>query len=228
MLMCFSATASFGAGTILSVIGAASLKKVNQPRQYLFAAIPLLFAVQQFAEGVLWLVLPYHSDLSYELAATSIFIVIAQIVWPIWVPLSIQQIERNSTVRKILSVFTGLGIIVSICLAWLFFKYDVNAEIRGHHIFYIQSYPVLFKNIGGYFYVIVTVFPTFLSNYRRIWMLGLAILVSYVITELFFNNFLISVWCFFAAIISGVLYFVLLEIQSKTSQHYTEVTEDVA
>ena len=56
--MCFSAAASFTAGAVLTGIGVATLRKVEHPTYYLFASIPLLFAVQQFSEGVLWLTLP--------------------------------------------------------------------------------------------------------------------------------------------------------------------------
>ena len=49
--MCFSATASFSAGIILTVIGVASIKKAHHKSQLLFASIPFVFGIQQFAEG---------------------------------------------------------------------------------------------------------------------------------------------------------------------------------
>jgi len=55
--MCFSASASFAGGAVLTTIGVASVSKVSDPKQKLFAEIPLLFAFQQFAEGVVWLTL---------------------------------------------------------------------------------------------------------------------------------------------------------------------------
>ena len=225
--MCFSATASFSAGAVLTVIGYSSIKKVNQSSQYLFAAIPLLFAVQQFAEGILWIVLPSESYMQLEKIATSVFIIIAQIVWPFWVPLSIQQVERNIFVRKILSVFTGLGIIVSLCFLWLLLTYGVSAKIDSYHISYPQNFPVLFSGIGGYFYVIVTIFPPFLSNYRRMWLLGLVILISYLITDIYFDNYFISVWCFFAAVISSTVYWIIKEIKSKTIKLYPYEAKDL-
>jgi hypothetical protein len=56
--MCFSATASFAGGVIISVIGVAVVTKVHKPSQLLFACIPLFFGLQQFTEGVLWLAIP--------------------------------------------------------------------------------------------------------------------------------------------------------------------------
>jgi hypothetical protein len=57
--MCFSASASFGASLVLSVIGVATIKNTRHREQLPFASIPFVFAVQQFSEGVLWLTLPY-------------------------------------------------------------------------------------------------------------------------------------------------------------------------
>ena len=53
--MCFSATASFSAGALLLGIGVLTLRLASRPREWPIAAIPLLFAVQQLSEGVIWL-----------------------------------------------------------------------------------------------------------------------------------------------------------------------------
>jgi hypothetical protein len=56
--MCFSATASFTAGAVLLGVGALTLRSALTSRQrhvLPFAAIPLLFAIQQLIEGVIWL-----------------------------------------------------------------------------------------------------------------------------------------------------------------------------
>ena len=59
--MCFSATASFIAGTTLSVVGVAALKRTEAKTELPFAAIPLLFGIQQLIEGVIWLTFSYDT-----------------------------------------------------------------------------------------------------------------------------------------------------------------------
>ncbi|CAM4259721.1 DUF6629 family protein [Flavobacterium terrigena] len=221
--MCFSATASFSAGTVLTVIAFASLKRTTKPKERFFALIPLLFALQQFAEGVLWIILPSSDYTQLEKICTGLFIIIAQIVWPIWVPLSIQKIENKKFSRQLLTFFTGLGFIISLCLAWCFINYEVKAEIDDYHISYHQIYPDIFKGYLGYLYVLVTIIPPFLSSFKRMWLLGLAILISYLVTKIFYANYLISVWCFFAAGISIIVYFVLSEIKDNVTRIYSEV-----
>ena len=58
--MCFSATASFVASGVIASIGVATLRHVREPRALLFACVPLLFAVHQFTEGLVWLGLDGH------------------------------------------------------------------------------------------------------------------------------------------------------------------------
>lgn len=54
--MCFSAPVSFSAGAVLLGLGSA-----KRPRELPFAAIPLLFAIQQLSEGVIWLTFSYEA-----------------------------------------------------------------------------------------------------------------------------------------------------------------------
>ena len=58
--MCFSATASFVAGSALLAAGAVYLKKQSVgetgfSRQHYLALIPCLFGLQQLLEGIVWL-----------------------------------------------------------------------------------------------------------------------------------------------------------------------------
>ena len=52
--MCFSASVSFVAGTSLLAAGAVTVRKARHKDELPFAAIPLLFGVQQLVEGVIW------------------------------------------------------------------------------------------------------------------------------------------------------------------------------
>src|SRR5687768_18398485 len=96
--MCFSATASFGAGIVLSTIGIATIKKAQRREQLAFAAIPLLFAVQQFSEGFVWVGLQ-NSNALMASAGTYVFLFFAQVLWPFWVPWSVMILEKKETRR---------------------------------------------------------------------------------------------------------------------------------
>jgi len=213
--MCFSASASFSAGIILSGIGVASLKKVKQPSEIPFASIPLIFAVQQFCEGMLWLSLTNPDYAHFQSAGTYLFLFFAQIVWPVWVPLSILLLAKKENRKRIAKIVVVIGAIVSAYLAFCLFNYNVTAKIIGSHISYKQDYPNALARYGGVLYVIATIVPAFLSRVKLMWTIGAAILVSYIITEIFYANYIVSVWCFFAAVIS-VAVLGVIHVNNKT------------
>ncbi len=53
--MCFSATGSFGVAAVIAGIGAVAIHQEKPPSHKLLALVPLLFAAQQVAEGVVWM-----------------------------------------------------------------------------------------------------------------------------------------------------------------------------
>ena len=71
--MCFSATASLTAGGLLSLTGIATLKKAKDNKRNAFAAIPLIFGIQQITEGILWLSLENKLPEEFGFVSTSIF-----------------------------------------------------------------------------------------------------------------------------------------------------------
>ena len=80
--MCFSATASFSAASITAVIGVATLRQVQHPRELPLAAMPLIFAVQQAIEGALWLQLSAARSKEAVAALSLNFLVFAKVLWP--------------------------------------------------------------------------------------------------------------------------------------------------
>jgi drug/metabolite transporter (DMT)-like permease len=224
--MCFSANASLGAGVALTVIGVATIRKSTTPTHLVFASIPLIFAVQQIAEGFLWLTLPDPSQVTAQRWLTYVFLTFAQVIWPLLVPVAVMLLERDSQRRRIQEILVGIGAVVSIYLAYCLLTFHVQANIAGHHITYTQDYPMILRPIGGAFYFAATIIPLFVSRVKRIWILGLTIFSSYVIATLFYDHYVLSVWCFFASLISMSVYYVMVEIkntEASSSQPFVHV-----
>jgi len=207
--MCFSAGASFTAGAVLSAFGVATQRKVKKPNQRLFAAIPLLFGLQQLAEGALWITLRSGGHDWLQNAATYIFLITALVIWPVMVPLSMWFMEKTKKRKKILSSFVVTGGMVSLFYAFCLISYDVTPRINGFHIQYIDEFPQALVDIAYAFYTASIVIPLFISSVRWMWLLGILIAVSYLATVIFFSYYLTSAWCFFAALSSLVIYWIL-------------------
>lgn len=216
--MCFSASASFGAGIVLSVIGVASIKKVQQPSQIVFASIPLLFAIQQITEGFLWISLTNQAYAFMQQFSTYTFLFFAQVLWPVWVPLSIVLLEKEKKRKQIGKILVIIGAVVSCYLAYCLVLFHVESKIISHHISYEQNYPKELSRYGGLLYVIATITPPFFSSIKRMWMLSTAILISYIITAIFYKDHVVSVWCFFAAVISIAVFALMNEIKKATTK----------
>jgi hypothetical protein len=213
--MCFCAEASFGASAVLSVIGVATIKKAKSPNQVLFASIPLIFAVQQFSEGFVWLALSNSAFASLEKVSSCIFLVFAQMVWPLCVPLAIMLLEKDVRRKNILSIFVGIGIVVSTYYAHRLWMYGVHPNITGRHVAYKQIYPDSLGHIADMFYGIATLVPTFLSKTKKIWIFGSAVTISYLVAYIVYVNYILSVWCFFSAMISILIYVIIKDLDTS-------------
>ena len=212
--MCFSANASFGAGILLTAIGVASIKKAQDPNHRYFAAIPLIFALQQITEGFVWLSFEYAGFSRMQVPGTIFFLFIAQSVWPLFVPFSILMMEEKEKRKKTGKLLVAIGGIVALYLTYCLIMFPVKAEPIGYHIQYTTAYPKTFRLYGGVFYLLATILPPFLSSKKYMWTLATAIMISYFITLMFYDEYIISVWCFFASIISVTVYAVLYQIDA--------------
>ena len=216
--MCFSATASFAAGAVLVTTGILAIRKVKKPSQYAVAAIPFIFGIQQISEGFVWISLQHPAYLTWHMPATYFFLAFAQVVWPAWVPFSFLLMEKEKRHRNILFGLMGLGLLVSVYLAVrIVTTGSVNSYIDGMHISYDLGIEVPLVRMLGILYFVVTVIPSFFSTKRHMWILGVLTLTSYFVTKLFFENYVISVWCFFAALISVAVFFVITEPEKQVN-----------
>jgi hypothetical protein len=207
--MCFSASASFTAGAVLTVIGVISIKKSHRSSQILFASIPFIFGVQQLAEGILWCTLPNPKYENAQIVLTYVYLSFAQIIWPTWVPVALLVIEKNANRKKIIRLCVVAGLVVSGYLAYCLLAYPVEGKIIGQHIAYLQDYPVSPQKYITVLYVLATIVPSFISTIKGMWILGSLILTSYIITIIFYDIYFVSVWCFFSSIISIAIYLIM-------------------
>ncbi|MFD2201722.1 DUF6629 family protein [Shivajiella indica] len=211
--MCFSAGASFAVGVGLIGPGYYSVKKTESRGMLLFASTPLLFSFHQIAEGFLWLSLTNPDFASIYTFALYGYSFISQPIWPIWTPMIFWLMEPDKNRRKILSYFVLLGIFTSLYMFYCLISFDISAVVENHHIRYYRDFPNLhiFKPLN---FITIAITP-FLSTLRYTKLLASVMFASLVITYLFFNNYLISVWCFFAAILSLLVILVVVSNRNK-------------
>ena len=207
--MCFSATASFSAAAILGITGVVALKKVKQPSQFMFGALPLLFAVQQTCEGLLWLTFTKAPDSHIVTIESYVFLFFAQFLWPFWMPLAFMLIEEDKRRKKILLIFASFGMACSIILGYRMLFYDITTQIKDHHIFYNIQSPQWIIITSRILYCIAIVLPPFVLKLKGSRFLAIMLFLSLLFSKFFFSEELISTWCFFAAILSVTIVYIL-------------------
>lgn len=200
--MCFSAQASFAASLILLIVGGKALEKARSKSEYLFASIPLLFAIQQFAEGFVWLSATSAQMGLCQTSATYAFLFFALIVWPTWIPLSLYLMEKEKLRKKILLIASSLGMIFSTGMLYILMYYGAFAAAVSRHILYTINVDVSVESWSLALYCIPVILPFFVSSKKYIWLFGLTILISLAITTILWYQYLTSIWCFFAALLS--------------------------
>lgn len=208
--MCFSASASFIASGYLTIIGALCLKRNRDKNMTLFAAIPLIFAVQQASEGLLWLSFD-HNWLLMQSIMPYLFLFFAFFLWPIWIPLSIMLFEPSHTRRHYLAMFFMVGILIALYLYHFLLWYGVIAEPLSCHIYYNISIPDAQSAVDTMAYLLATIMPFFVSSLPILWIFGAVLSASYIITYIFYLHHLISLWCFFAALLSSFIYVMIAQ-----------------
>jgi len=213
--MCFSAEASFAGGVVISAIGIATVREVHKPSQLVFASIPLFFGLQQFTEGFLWLTLRSSQFGNVQTFCTYMFLIMAEVLWPTMIPLSVLFMEKSKKRKKILWVLLVMGLSVSLYYAFCLSFFNVIPQIKGYHIQYKSDFPNSWTMLAFMTYFIASVIPLFVSSIKRTHLLGLLMFLSLLITAVFYLQYLASVWCFFAALMSGVIFWILRDAKKK-------------
>ncbi|WP_454909472.1 DUF6629 family protein [Variovorax gossypii] len=201
--MCYSATASFSAGVLLLGVGALTLASARRPREWPFAAIPLMFAIQQLIEGVIWLTFSADAPV-LNTVMTHAYSFFSHVLWPVYLPVAVLMIEPPGGRQRTLSALVVAGAAVGGYLLYILVAFPVVSRPTDQHVEYDS--PHFFAAAVMTLYLISTTVSPLLSTLRRVQVFGALALLSFGAAYYFYATWFISVWCFFAALLSTVIY----------------------
>ena len=209
--MCFSATASFTASAFLLSTGLYSCRLASQKdSKYVpLALVPFAFGIQQGVEGLQWLALNgTQADFSRVVALA--YLAFSHGFWLVWLPLSMLVLETRAWATKLLLFVTLLGALFGLSLYGPFlldpdtFSVTVTQGSIDYQTELIYD-RFLSRDILRLIYMAIVVGPTILSQATYLRILGGLGAISLVIAYWFYNYAFVSVWCFFAAVISALI-----------------------
>ena len=201
--MCFSATVSFSAGIVLLGAGVLAVKSARGARELPLAAIPLLFAIQQLIEGVVWLTFSYEAPL-LNAAMTHTYSFFSHVLWPVYVPVAVLLIEPTGWRRSTLWGCVAAGAAVAVYFVYMLVAFPVVSRATGQHIEYVS--PHFFAAVVMSVYLLSTAISPMVSTHRWVRVFGVLAFASFAAAYYFYARWFISVWCLYAAILSLVLY----------------------
>ncbi|WP_444914454.1 DUF6629 family protein [Microbulbifer sp. TRSA007] len=220
--MCFSATASFGSAALLIVGGAlCTTHAIKNDKTYLLLAVtPLLFALQQASEGMVWI---GHNEnlISLTTKASILYLFFAFFFWLIWIPLVAYMLETKKWKRNFYIILIIIGFIFGLYL-WVPIlletgpRHIIKTSVCGHSLCYeLSEGGLLPVTVRESIYALLGVLFLLSSNhlFRKFWAL---VMLLGVITYFTQRETWVSTWCFFAAISTLWIYFLLInEFKAK-------------
>jgi ethanolamine transporter EutH len=197
-----SAGASFTAALVLGGLGAAAIGRGASRERRMFAAIPFLLAAQHAAEAAVWLT---GGAPLLRFVAVDLFLGIAVVVWPIWLPLSLGLIERSRSRQWALGATARFGTVVATCAAALLLRWQPSAHVAGTDMIYegLPGQSLADAILCVLAYVAVAIVPFFLSTVRGARAMGLTMAAALIAAAAVPETARTCVWCLFAFLLSG-------------------------
>lgn len=223
--MCVSAEVSFGMAGLLVAGGVFATRKAHETdaRYIPLALFPVLVGIQQAMEGFVWT--GAEGGAAYLHMAALGYLFFTWLVWPSYVPYMTAWLEPEMGKRKLLLFIAQAGLILGLILylpnfwqaGWL------NIEIINHSVAYqcthITDSFVSHKWSYGLYLAIIGCSPL-LSSYRALKIFGAGLITFVPLTYFFFYYAQVSVLCFFAALMTFYIIYVILE--DKCSRKLTK------
>lgn len=219
--MCFSAAASFATAGVLLPLGVRAIRKSREVGHGCtpLAAFPLLFGVQQSSEGFLWLALGGSETMDAH-AVALVYLFFAYFLWPGFVALAAWRLEPEELRRRAYLVISVLGFTFGAVLYVPLLVNDgwLKVTLARHSILYeptllLDALQLPFTVSVSYAsYALLVVVPLLTSSIRPVRVFGVIVLASVIVSALAFEYAFVSIWCFFAALLSLYIVYMMYRL----------------
>jgi len=200
--MCFSPTGDLVGGSVVVAIGIdACLHVKGRPEYLAVAALPIVLGLHQIDETFVWWWLQGHASQTAGHIAMWIYLLFALVVLPTMVPLMFLFVEPRGPRRWRMVPLLILGIAVSVVLLEAMLVGHPSVKLGTYHLAYSIGLHHGVAIIG--LYIVATCGPLLLSGFRTVFWFGVANVAAVVALAVLCASGFTSLWCFYAALLSG-------------------------
>ena len=202
--MCFSPQADVAGGLVICAIGIDAVRHVRQRRELLALAwIPLLLGAHQFIEALVWLWLQGQVPRGIGHVALWAYLLIAFVVLPVFVPLSVVALEPTTRRKWMMAPFALIGAVIAVILLAAMVRGPVGVQLAPYHLSYGLRVTDGFLIVA--LYVVAVCGPLLMSGYRNVVIFGIVNLVAVIVIARLTVAGFASVWCAWAAVSSAAI-----------------------
>lgn len=222
--MCFSATVSYSAAAVLVSTGVYALRQARQlqtPYWMMWALIPVFFGLQQAFEGRVW------QELDAGDAGTAVpfalgFHFFSHFLWLWWLPLCSYLVEPGKIRKGIIGGCAMFGAFAGTLVFSVMVSHPewMSVAMREHSIYYRFSVPyrssIHLPITPAALYALTILVPLLISSHRRIMIFGVLVILSMELAAETYGYAYVSVWCFFAALLSLYLVYMIRHVVAES------------
>jgi hypothetical protein len=202
--MCFSPTGDLVGGSVVVAIGIdACLHVKGRPEYLAVAALPIVLGLHQIDETFVWWWLQGHASQTTGHIAMWIYLLFALVVLPTMVPVMFLFVEPRGPRRWRMVPFLMLGASVSVILLEAMLVGHPSVKLGTYHLAYSIGLHHGVAIIG--LYILATCGPLLLSGFRTVVWFGVANVAAVIALALLCASGFTSLWCFYAALLSGAI-----------------------
>lgn len=214
--MCFSVEADLIAGTAVTAMGVAALRGAGSGPERVLASLSVVLGAHLLVEVPVWLSLENELPDWIGHGAIAVYLGVAFVIVPVLAPLAVGM-AIDARRRWRVWPFVALGAAVATSLLVGLVQGPIGARVEGYHLSYEAPAPG-----GGWvtvLYVLATCGAALASGDRPFVLFGALNLVAVGILAAVEQGALISLWCAWAAVTSGMI---LLRIRRRPPVESTD------
>ncbi|MGH9120465.1 MAG: DUF6629 family protein, partial [Acidimicrobiales bacterium] len=191
-------------GAVICAIGVDVLRHVDRRRDHLaVAALPLILGAHQLDESLVWWAKDGNVPHDVGTVATWIYMLIALVLLPLFVPLAVLLMEPTARRRWAMAPFVAIGAGVGAVLRAAMIRGPISVTEHPYHLAY--SVRISYGWLVVALYVAAVCGALLFSGFRHVVWFGVVNLVAVVVIATLTVDGFASVWCAWAAATSAVI-----------------------